>query len=437
MAKYDTDAHEFMGGETEQFAVMLQADENGEIWNRRYAKDAWHRPKTITDYSLFSGTWTFGVPNRLWVEESVVRSGGTVTVTEQPQTGVKTTSREGMLSVKSGTVANSGNALRSKYFPRYQPNRGHLFSTAITCPAPTANGYRQWGLATARDGVYFRAIGNGSSWSLNVGRRRSGVEIDLIDITSKLPASFDISKGHVYDIQYEWRGVGNFYFYVDLQLVYSMTILGTQDYLSVTDPALGVVFSCYSSEDGVELELLSGCVDVTSEGGTTPKTLFGSVNTGNTLLNLGNTALIDVAVLALKVPVMINYNGSSVYNSRGTIMDKLVSWTRDEAITKAFYFRGSSATNLDSITWSAIPDSDLLMATGGGTSALQTAFVADKAKGINLLAEWAELDTKNIIDNPAKNSDFFLTPGDILVVAINCIGSNKTSAATLYYSEQL
>lgn len=416
----------------------MQADENGALWNRRYAKDAWERPKSVIDYSIFSATWTFGVPNKTWVEESVVRSGSAITATEQTQTGTKVTSREGMLSVKSGTVAGNGNAARSKTFPRYQPNRGHLYSTAVACPSPTLNGYRQWGLATTNDGVYFRAIGDGTAWTLNVGRRRSGTEVELVDITSLLPSGFDISKGHVYDIQYEWRGVGNFYFFVDLELVYSMNILGTQEYLSVTDPALGVVYSCYSSENGTELELLSGCVDVTSEGGRPEKTLFSSVNTGDSLVSLGNTANVDIAVLALKIPKMLDYNGSSVFNSRGAIMDKLVSWTRDESITKAWYIRGTNASNLEGLTWSSIADSDIEYLVGGATSSLQTAFAADKTSATTVLSEWADLEVKNIIKNDATNSDFELTPGDYLIVTVNCpLAANKTTAATLYFSERL
>lgn len=111
----------------ERFEIIMQADENGHLWHKRYAKDAWGRPKSVQDYSLFSATWTFDVPNRIWVEESVVRSGETITVTEQDQTGSKVQSINHMLSVKSGSTANNGNAVRSKTFPRYQPNRGHLY----------------------------------------------------------------------------------------------------------------------------------------------------------------------------------------------------------------------------------------------------------------------------------------------------------------------
>lgn len=420
----------------ERFEIVMQADENGQLWHKRYAKDAWQRPKVIHDYSIFSATWTQSVPARVWEEEHVQRVGNTVVVT--PISGfTNVSSRQGMLSVKSGNVALEGNAVKSKTFPRYQPNRGQIYSTAVTCPEPTLNGYRQWGLATAVNGVYFRLVGDGSNWDLFVGRRRQGVELELISIKDKLPSSFDPSKGHVFDIQYEWRGVGNFYFFVDLDLVYSLDVLGTLDYLSVDDPALGVVYSTYSYENGVELELLSGCVDVSSEGGVPEKTLFGSISTGDTLVNLGNTALIDVAVLALRVPRMVNYNGGSIFNSRSAIMDKLVSWTRDEALTKAYVFRDTSASNLDSLNWLSLPDSSLEYAVGGGTSDLHTAFVADATNGNVVITEWADLEVKNIITNPATNSDFLLTPGDMLVIAVNCIGANKNSATTLYYSEQL
>lgn len=410
-----------------------------------YQTDAWGRPKSVEDCSLFAATWTFDIPNRVWVEESVVRDvqQQTVTVTEQASTGTKVTSREGMLSVKSGTVLNNGNAVRSKVFPRYQPNRGHLYSTAVTCPVATANGYRQWGLATADNGAYFRMIGDGNNWTLNAGRRRDGVEVELTDITSKLPAGFDPAKGHVYDIQYQWRGVGNFLFYVDLKLVYVMELLGTQDYLSVTDPALGVVFSCYTSEEGTELELLSGCVDVTSEGGGDERTLFGSIDSGDdfiqtTARQVGSRYI--GAVLALRVPKTITYNGDTVFYSRGAIMDQLNAWANKQMWLQSYVHREDLSTNLrDNVTWVNVPDSNLQYAVGGHNSLLESNYVTDEANGVKAVSRAGGTLTNADIEivNKSKNSDFRLTPGDMIVVVSNMDASQESIFASLAYSEEL
>lgn len=429
-----------------RFEVVMQADENGELWNRRYAKDAWHRPKSIQDFSLFSATWTFDVPSRLWEEFSY-----DITDPQNPVTTTKTalenvTSREGMLSVKGSSTAYIGSSVRSKPYPRYQPNRGQLYSTAVTCPDPELAGYRAWGLFDRDNGVGYQLVGDGTDWKLYASRLRAGTIVEATDITSFLPASFDPSKGHVFDIQFEWRGVGNFYFYVDLKLVYTMTLLGHLDFLSVTNPALPVIYLTMPYTNNSTMELLSGCVDVSSEGGAPQRTLFGSINSGDSLLTLG-ASTVDTALLAIKIPRFITYNGNQQLYSRGAIMDKLVTWTRDESLTKVYLFRDSTAANLEALSttgtdpllgWAKIPDSEMFYARGGTTTALDTAFAADIGVGQEVVKEWADIDQKNAITNPAKNSEFIVTPGDMLVVCVRSTGaSNVKSTATLYYSEEI
>lgn len=400
----------------------------------RYSIDAWGRPKSIEDYSIFSATWTFGVPARVWDEVSWDY------VNEVPvlqPAFTKVSSREHMLSVLSGTSAGNGTVCRSRDFMRYQPNRGQLFSTAVTCPNATAHASREWGLSTAQNGVMFELKGTGTEWDLVVTRRRDGTVLETTSIKEFLPEDFDPSKGHVYDIQYEWRGVGNFFFFVDLELVYTMDILGTLDYLSVNDPALPVAYVS-TTFDGAEYELLAGCVDVTSEGGTDPRTLFQTADTGDDLVTLGQ-ANDDMAILALRVPRTLPYNGGNVFNSRGAIMDKLITWTRDEALTKVYHFKSIVASNLDGLTWTNLNDSHLeYINSSVDTDPLNVAFLLDQANGNKVVSEWADIDEKNIITNPSDNSEFTITPGDILVVTVKSTGAaNVKTSATLYFSEQL
>lgn len=402
----------------------------------RYGYDAWLRPKSIQDFSLFSATWTFDVPARVWEEVSWDYINEIPVL--QP-TFSKVRSRLNMLSVLSGTSYGNGTVARSRKYMRYQPNRGQLVSTAIICPEPTAAASREWGLSTAQNGVLFELIGDGTNWDMQVTRRDNGIVVDRTSIKNNILSlipNFNPGLGNVYDIQYEWRGMGNFFFYVNLQLVYTMDILGSQTSLTVSDPALPVAFVCTTLQEGAEHELFVGCVDVTSEGGTDPRTLFATVTTGSTLLTLDSSGT-DTALLALRVPRFVNYNSGSIFNSRGAFMDKLVTWTRDEALTRVFAFRQVSSPNLNSITWSTLNDSRLEYARGGTGSALHNAFLTDKSSGFIVLGEWADLDIKNVITNPAKNSDFQIVPGDILVVSVAAVTTNVKSSAALYFSEEL
>lgn len=410
--------------------------ENTMTARNRYGYDAWLRPKSVSDYSIFSATWTFDVPTRVWEEVS----WNYVTQVPQLQPAfTKVSSRLNMLSVLSGTSQGNGTVCRSRKFMRYQPNRGQLFSTAVICDNSAALAQREWGLSTSQNGVLFQLTGNGTDWDLRVTRRDNSVIVENTSIKNRLLElipNFDPERGNVYDIQYEWRGMGNFFFFVNLQLVYTMEILGTATTLTVSDPALPVAFISTTLEEGSESEILVGCVDVTSEGGRQPSTLFASLSTGNALLTLASAGT-DTAMLALRVPRSVTYNGNSIFNSRGAFMDKLITWTRDEAYAQVFSFRQITAPAINAITWTTLPDSRLEYAIGGNGSALHTAFVTNKAAGIKILGEWAAQDEKNVITNPSANSPFQIVPGDILVISVAAITTNVKSSAVLYFSEEL
>ncbi len=436
MAQFNKTTHEYLDNGTTLFEVGMQADENGQLWNTRYGKDAFGKHKAILDHSIFSGTFTFGVPARVWEEVSWDYINEVPTL--QP-TFSKVGSRLNMLSVLSGTSAGNGTVARTRKYMRYQANRGQIISCSALCPNPTASASREWGLSTAQNGIMFELRGDGADWDLFITRRTDGTVVNDISIKAQVLdafPNFDPSKGNIYDIQYEWRGVGNFYFFVNLKLVYTLELLGTLDDLSVADPALPIAFVS-TTLDGTEQELLIPCVDVSSEGGDEARTLFATASTGTDLLTLG-ASTVDTALLALRVPRFVDYNGNSIFNSRGAFMDKLTTWTRDESLTSVFIFRQVNATNIDGITWTTLPDSRMQYAVGGLSSALDTAFATDVATGQLVLSEWADIDVKNEIVNPSKNSDFNLVPGDILVIAVRSIGAaNVKSSATLYFSEEL
>ena len=395
-----------------------------------YNQDAWGRPKTVLDFSLFHGLWTYNVPNRIWEEYSIV---GAVT-TPLTSTGTNTNSTNHMLVVDSGTTANSGTALLSKRHPRYQPNRGHLFSTATILDNAVYDGIRRFGLIKQDNGVYFELEGDGAAWAMYAVRKSQGVVKTRQDITSSMPAGFDPEKGNVYDIQYQWRGLGDYKWFVNLELVYTDSILGTLTELSLAMPALPV---CYESiaHSTDNLAIRAGCVDVTSEGGKEEGSQFSSISTGATLLKSTNTG---TAMLGLRHPRMTTYNTVSTDNTRDMIASKIASWCRDEASIQVYVARDTVATNLDAATWTAHSDGTDEFLVGGTGSALDTAFQLDKASMELVLVEWNDLEQKNSVINPSNGTaPFYITPGDIMVIVVEPLGVNKDASVTLYYSEEI
>lgn len=394
--------------------------------------DAWGRPKVVNDFSMFTALWTLSVPNRVWLQYN---DTGTGFAEQAAVDNVLVKSTHGHLLVTGNSVTDV--AIVSKRHPRYQPNRGLLYSSALFVPNPEYVGTRQFGLISTENGVFFEVIGDGTEYVLNIVRRTTalGVTTDTrVDITNRLPAGFDISKGHVYDVQMEWRGVGNFYIFIDLGLTYTFALLGTLDELSISNPALHVGFRCIGAAAGYDLTLAAGCVDVTSEGGHRSNKLYTSVNTGTTLLTTTNTG---VGILAVRLPETITYDGHTIRYTRDMILTELSTFCKDEAFRSVYVARLLHTPNLLALAgWSTANDSFYEYITNS-TGTLDTAFQLDKAAMHLIYATRNEKDFASSHTNPdPRTSDYYLTGGDILVVELLSDG-NSTGGATLEFAEEV
>jgi len=248
--------------------------------------DAWGIQKMSLPYSLFHGMWTFDVPRWEWL---VYENGAEVA------TSTRITSANGACNMQT-TAGISTILLESRQCPRYQPNRGHLFSTALICPLKTNNGVREWGLQTANAGVFFRLKADGKLYavirSINVETYEQ--EIDTSGVTN-----FDVQKGNVYDIQYQWRGLGNYKFFINLQLVHTIANLGTLTALSMSNPALPAAFRATRTTQDVQMVI--GCCDISSENGN------NNIDTlGSTYAEAVTTNGADKPVLVIHNPLLIN-----------------------------------------------------------------------------------------------------------------------------------
>jgi len=246
--------------------------------------DAWGVQKVSLPFSMYHGLFTFDVPPSQWF----IYHG-----TTQVYVSTNIVSNNGAGEVTT-SIAVPVVTLESKYTPRYQPNRGHLFSTALWCPNPANDGVRDFGLSTVENGVYFR-LNPAGLWAV---QKSGGVEtrIDLID-TSVIPG-FDVSKGNVYDIQYQWRGVGNYFFYINLKLVHVFASLGNLTALSMEDPALPVYFK--STRITQDVSTFIGCADITSENGSSDRLQYASVATIRTITGT------DTPLIVICNPLQIN-----------------------------------------------------------------------------------------------------------------------------------
>jgi hypothetical protein len=219
--------------------------------------DAWGAQKVSLPYSLFHGMWTFDIPASMWF----MYESGT-----QVYTSTNIVSAGGVAKLDS--AGRTSVLLESRQTPRYQPNRGHLFSTALWLPNKTAATVRDFGFFSVENGVFFRLKSDGQLYAV---LRRAGVEVieELID-TAAL-TGFDVEKNNIYDIQFQWRSAGNYKFFIGdpasgtSKLVHTLKLLGTLTSASMDDPAQPIAFKITNAGGTATMHV--GCADVTSENG--------------------------------------------------------------------------------------------------------------------------------------------------------------------------
>lgn len=261
--------------------------------------DAWGTPKVSNGRSLYHGMFTFDIPEQMWfMYENSVEVATSTDIVSTNGAGVLTT-----------TVTNTTLDLVSREAPRYQPNRGHLFSTALWCPLKTQDGQRTWGIGTPENCVQFRLEADGLLYAII---RSGNVETTRQLIDTSTVTGFDVEKGNVYDIQFQWRGVGDYKFFINLIHVATVSYIGTLTALSMENPALPIQFGAVRTTQDVALHV--GCADITSEGGRADNEQFSSAYAEN------------VTISGTDVPVMVIHNPllqGGVTNTRSVTVARL------------------------------------------------------------------------------------------------------------------
>ena len=368
--------------------------------------DAWGRQKLVLDNSLFHGLFTFSIPQQIWRE--------LIDDIEQPSI-VNAVSTDGE-GVFNSAALNQKVRVSSYRFPRYEPNRGHLYSTAGFLPNPTASGQRSFGIFYEESGVFFRLKSDGLY--AVVRSTVSGVTTDNeqpIDTTG-----IDLGKGNVYDIQFQWRGVGNYVFYINLKPVYVFNNLGKLDNLSMYNPALPASFECINQGDAVSIRI--GCVDITSEGGKNNGKTYGSIAPPS------NTRTISIpGPNQYNTPVLVVHNKltvGAVINTRDVLALLASAYSSERSIITVYQTRDDTAITLNSQTYTDYGDGRLEYVTydlnSDGTPLAGTPISFDTTKA-NLVFS-AQVAANNTYATSALfegRTEIYQSPGDYFIFAMH------------------
>lgn len=381
--------------------------------------DAWGRQKAIIDRSIFHGMFTFNVPVTAWYE----------TINDVVQTGfTNCTSVNGALNVVPGATLNDDTYLRTYRNPRYEPNRGMLYSTAAIIENPNAAMVRRWGTFTKESGVFFE-LDHGVLYGV-VRTTVDSVTTDDRNLIDYAHWNIDLSKGNVFDVQYQWRGVGNYVFFINLGEVRSTSYLGELSRLSMFNPALPIAFQAIN--EGANDKMIFGCVDVSAEGGEINGKSYGSIGIEN---QSGQVAIsgFDQPILAARSKTTVN----SLINTRDTLSLLASAYSDQRAIFKIWNSRDFTAIADGTQSWTDFGDGHLeymVVDPGAGTP-----MTFDTAKAQLIFSCRVDIDqtyaTSALFEG---RTEIYQTPGDMLVFTMHReTGAGANVGVTYEFAEEI
>jgi len=362
------------------------------------AFDAWGRSKAVEDQSLFHGMFSYNVPVKVWYEKL---NGGAERVP------TNATSVDGALNLVAGGTLNDETVLRTYRNMRYEPNRGHLYSTAVILPNSGAAQTRQWGIGTDENGVFF-SLESGTLYGVIRTTNGGSTTEDKVALDT---TGLDISKGNVYDIQFQWRGVGGYKFFINLQEAGEFDYLGTLDDLSMSNPSLPCFFA--NKNLGANNPIKCGCVDVASEGGMNNGKEYGSFGISSEQGEADFPAAYNVPMVAVRSKLTVG----GLINTRDTLALLASFYADSKAICRIWATRDSTAITEGNSTWVDIGDGHLEgieRAVTGGTLAFDTAkadlIFTSRCPADNTYSTSALFEGRTSI---------FLTPGDTFIFTLH------------------
>jgi hypothetical protein len=378
--------------------------------------DAWGVQKVSLPFSLFHGMWTFDIPASMWFmyEDGV-----------QVYTSTNIVSEDG--AAKLDTTGKTSVLMESRETPRYQPNRGHLFSTAGWFPNKNRLGVRDFGLFTAENGVFFRLKSDGRLYAV---LRKAGVETYEQLIDTSMLTGFDVEKNNIYDIQFQWRSAGNYKFFIGdpasgtSRLVHVIDNLGKRTSTTMDDPALPIAYRATNQGEDVAMHI--GCADVTSENGD-----LGIYQYESSFIDTRSVNGTNSPVLVIYNPLQIN--GRT--NTRGLQLARISVACSKRAIFKVWTGRDPAAfTGGTLVTLNAgsfvQTDSPSKMPGAASVTAINTSLLR------NITSIPVEALVAREVNNPLREKITFpLVRGDYL--AVTCTVNAATADCVFEWGESI
>lgn len=387
-----------------------------------YSRDAWGRNKSIIDTSILHGMFTYGVPVDKWIE---THSGA-----EQSSFSYAS-SIDGELIFNSSQSLDESIVLKTMRNPRYQPNRGHLYSSSIFLRDSSFSGVRRFGYFTEESGSFFELTNLGLFAVV-----RTTIGGTTTDDRKKIdiPVGVNIENGNVYDIQMQWRGVGNYTFYINLQPVAKFDYLGNSQNLSIFNPANPISFECINKGDTVSIGC--GCVDISSEGGDQKGGAYGSIGLNNNSgqISIPGSSNYNNPIIAVRSKKTVNGR----LNTRDTLALLASAYSDERSILRVWATRDFSAISSNDQNWSDYGDGHLEKIVYDDPDVLLPMSFDTSKANIIFTCRVGQDETYSTSALFEGRADIYITPGDMLVFTMHKEnGQAINTGVTFEFSEEI
>jgi len=391
---------------------------NVSIAKNELGYDAWGKPKTTIDLSLFHGMFTYNVPVTVWYESL----NGVELAAFSNASSVN-----GKLNLQSGVTLSDKVYLRTFRNPRYEPNRGYLFSTSVFLPNPTGLGIRRWGYFTSESGAFFELTSAGL-----FGVVRTTIDATTTDDRYAIDTTgIDLSKGNLYDIQMQWRGVGSYKFFINTKIAKEIEYVGTRTDLTMYNPANPIAFEAVNLGENVVLQ--SGCVDMTREGGGANGKQYGSISLSN---QTGETSIIgfNVPILAIRSKPTVN----GLINTRDTLSLMASGFSDQRAFVRIWTTRDFTAITGNDQTWGDFGDGHLEYLEYDNPDVV-TPMSFDTGKATLVFGSRVRQDETYTTTALFEGSTYvYITPGDMFIFTIHRENGGACNAgASFEFAEEI
>lgn len=293
-------------------------------------------------YTLADLTNKYELDDRLY--DRLTASGGTVThVPEQSAVRVSVTGA-------SGSTA----ALCSNTFYKYQSAYTQFISmSVINSDAGQANQVRSWGYFDDDNGLFFRLSGTAlaivertdvSGSPVDTAYAQGAWNVDPLNGTGPSGVTLDVSKGNIFEIEFQWFGVGTTRYFVNGILVHQVrhaNALTTVYMRTANLPVQTRIVNTGASSAG-SLTLVCARVAAQGQNQEPHEWVYGVANPADKLLSVSEVPILSIRPKAL-------YNG--IVNRSWVIPHHMTVSTEDYKISYKLIanatLTGASWTSVD------------------------------------------------------------------------------------------